>query len=110
MFVCVSCFHFLVFLCFVVFGLCCTIFILPLYPPPQGRFGTQITRIKINHKPTDLALSLPTLDLCFDIASKVKKCRIPIDVVTFLGSQVSNLRGSGGSFGGPNGPQMGGDL
>ena len=31
MFVCVSCFQFFVFLCFVVFGLCCTIFILPLY-------------------------------------------------------------------------------
>ena len=83
---------------------------LPLYPPPQGRFGTQSTRIKLPNKPSYPSLSLPTFDPCFDIASKVQKCRILMTVITFWGSQVSNLRGSGGPFGGPSGPQMGDDL
>ena len=83
---------------------------LPLYPPPQGRFGTQSTTVKLLNKSSYPALSFPTFDPCFDITSKVKKCRIPVDVVAFWGSQVSNLRGPGGPFGGPSVPQMGDDL
>ena len=84
--------------------------ILGPHPPPQGRCGTQSTGVKRCKRPSSPALSLPTFDPCFDIASKVKKCRILMTVVTFWRSQVSNLRGSGDPFGGPSGPQMGGDL
>ena len=83
---------------------------LPLYPPPQGRFGTHNTRARLPSKPSSPALSLPTFDSCLDIASKVQKCTILVDVVTFWGSQVSNLRGAWGPFGGPSGAKMGDDL
>ena len=73
---------------------------------------TQSSGNKRFKRPSSPALSLPTFVSCLDIASKVQKCTIlvDVDVVTFWGSQVSNLRGSGGPFGGPSGPQMGEDL
>ena len=97
---------------------------LPLYPPPQGRFGAHSTPVKVLHRPSYPVLSHPIFDPCFDIARKEKKSRILADVITFggpegpswgvlrapLGAQVcQNGVGEIGpeDLGGPSGPKIG---
>ena len=52
-------------------------------------------------------LSHPIFDTSFDLARKVEKCRILVDLVTFWGSRGSISGGPGGPFGGPSGPKRG---
>ena len=63
--------------------------------PPKvlTHLWTQSTGIKRFKRPSSPALSLPTFVSCLDIASKVQKCTILDDVVTFLGVPSVQLEG-----------------